>query len=130
MQQILRRIFQAVGRPGAPIGLDFWHLMEKLSAAIKAAGQDLSEYQLKFKKLLRTEYRGIEKIEIYLRTWAAEHAEEAEEAEGDEDAEGGEGAEDAEGSEEEVLEPLQSALTYIRNNREAMRYERLVKQHP
>ncbi len=51
MQQILRRIFQAVGRPSAPIVLDFWHLMEKLSAAIKAAGQDLSENQLEVQEI-------------------------------------------------------------------------------
>jgi hypothetical protein len=103
MQLMLKRIVAAAACPEAPIRIDFWHLIEKLGAAIRAAGREPSEFLPKFKKTLRQESRAIERIEVRLRTWAGDYAP------------------------QEVPEPLKEALTYIDNNRESMRYHELLE---
>jgi hypothetical protein len=102
MQQVLTRIFCALGRPDAPIGVDFWHLIEKLSDAVRATGREPADYLPDFKKTLREEFFGVERIEIYLRTWRLEH-------------------------DDDVPEALEEALTYIGNHRGRMRYQPLVE---
>ena len=103
MQQLLARIFLAVGRPDAPIGVDFWHLLEKVADATRAAGHEPADFLPAFKETLRQELVGIERIELYLRTWALAY------------------------DVNEVPEALEAALTYIENNRDRMRYQPLVE---
>jgi len=108
MQLLLTRVFQAVGRPEAPVSIDFWHLVEKLSDAVRSTDREPKEYLPEFRRRLKEEDAGVERVEMRLRTWKLDYL-----------------ADD--GGEDEVPEDLAAALTYIENNRDRMRYRPLIE---
>lgn len=78
--------------------VDFWHVIEKLAAAVVATGRKADTKLPAWKKKLKERDNAIEQIEIELRTWALDY--------------------------DDNLLPkgLYDALTYIENNRDRMRY--------
>ena len=76
--------------------IDFWHLMEKLAAAIAATGRQVKPKLASWRSKLKRDDKAIERIEVELRTWDLES--------------------------ESTPQALHDALTYIGNHRERMRY--------
>ena len=103
MQLLLTRVFQGAGRPDAPVSVDFWHLVEKLSGAVRSTGREPKEHLPEFRRTLKEEDAGVERVEMRLRTWRLDY------------------------SDDEVPEDLAAALTYIDNNRDRMRYRPLIE---
>lgn len=87
------------------IGLDYWHVIEKLAAAIKATERASSEWLPKFKAFLRTDERGAERVLMTLESWRVAH-----------------------GDERDPPEALTAAITYVKGNVDRMRYKRLLDQ--
>jgi len=76
--------------------VDFWHLVEKLSAAVTSTGRDAKTKLKAWKRKLKQDDSAIDRIEVELKTWALDFTCEP--------------------------EPLHEALTYIKNHRERLRY--------
>jgi len=93
----------ATDYPGAPRLIDFYHVIEKLSAAAKAylGADDASNVVSKWKLSLLNDDRAIDRIEWQIESWNAAHL-----RVGD-------------------TTPVHNALTYIANHREQMRYASL-----
>lgn len=83
------------------IAIDFWHVVEKVSKAVKATGRHAADWLPSFRKLLRHEECGAERVLLHLRSWELAF-------EGD-----------------EVPEALAAAITYLDGNADRMRYKRL-----
>jgi len=96
MQNILDRVFENVSAEA--IGLDFYHLIEKLSDAVKATGRDPTNYISGWKQELKTDDDAIETIEKQILEWLDET------------------------HEDDVPDGLYNAFTYISNNKTRMRY--------
>ena len=94
MQNMLDRVTRDVEVRAKMI--DFWHLMEKLAAAIEAVGRPVAPKLASWKQKLKADDRAIERIEVELRTWDVES--------------------------KRTPNALHEALTYIGNHRERMRY--------
>jgi hypothetical protein len=95
MQSILDQAVQ--GLPVCSQLVDFWHLIEKLAAALQAAGPADSSTLSRWKRCLLEDDAAIEAIEESLLRWKSR----------------------LRGS---PPEPLHNALTYIGNHRERLRY--------
>ena len=104
MQNILTRVFAAVGVLNAMVGVDFWHLIEKLSDAARAADHQPSDVLPSFKDALTKDPLGIEKVESTLKNWCSDD------------------------KEKDSPDALKAALTYITNHRERMRYHSMLSQ--
>jgi len=102
MQNMLDRI--TAGVPVEARLIDFWHLVEKLSAAVGATGRELDPKLGRWKKALLSDDKAVERIELELRTWALDY------------------------EEDEQPEGLHEALTYLENNRDRMRYASVRKR--
>lgn len=87
------------------IGLDFWHVVEKLAAAIKATDRASTDWMPKFKTFLRTDDRGAERVLMTLESWRVAYSDEV-----------------------DPPEALQAAITYVKGNVDRMRYKRLLDQ--
>ena len=85
------------------IAIDFWHVVENVSDAVKATGRDPVEWVPRFREWLRHKDKGAEHVLVVLRTWEAQWS----------------------GS---VPEGLSSAITYLDRNADRMRYKRLRDQ--
>lgn len=99
MQYMLDRTVGAFG-DDVEIAIDFWHVVEKVSDAVKATGRATSTWTPRIKEILLEQPRGVEAMLLHLRTWETEAAEGAPEA-------------------------LSDAITYLARNAERMRYKRL-----
>lgn len=88
---------------GVEIAIDFWHVVEKVSSAVKATGRNTTEWVPRFRDWLRTKDRGAEHVLLVLRTWEAQCL-------------------------GPVPEGLSDAITYLDRNGERMRYKRLRDQ--
>ncbi len=88
---------------GVEIAIDFWHVVEKVSDAVKATGRSTAEWVPRFRGWLRTKERGAEHVLLVLRTWETQWP----------------GA---------VPEGLSDAITYLDRNADRMRYKRLRDQ--
>lgn len=99
MQNMLDRITMDV--PVEARLVDFWHLVEKLSAALRATGRELDPKLGRWKKALLGNDSAAVKIELELRTWALDY------------------------EEDELPGALHEALTYLENNRDRMRYAKV-----
>lgn len=97
MQYLLDRIVADVPKVCAQM-VDFWHVIEKLSKAIAAAGWDVSSKLPQWRERLKNDDSAIDRILIELRTWALDY------------------------SERTVPEGLREALTYLENHGHRMRY--------
>ena len=80
-------------------GVDFWHTVEKLGAAVAAAGRPVAEKVDAWCDRLLEDDHAIERIGNELRTWALNY--------------------------EDVPQPLHAAITYIDNHADRMRYASL-----
>lgn len=96
MQSILDRATAGLAVTAALI--DVWHLLEKLGEAATASGEDAKAIVPRFRSALLANDGAIDDIEVEVRTWALRY------------------------KPEEVPEKLHAAATYIKNNRERMRY--------
>ena len=77
--------------------VDFWHLIEKLAAAVTATGRDTTDLLQRWKKKLKTAPNAIQRILLELRTWALDY--------------------------EQPPAALHQAITYLENNGDRMRYD-------
>ena len=84
-----------------PLSIDFWHVVEKVSDAVKATGRETSHWTPRLKSILRHQDRGPEQVLLHLRSWAT----------------GLDG--------KEVPQGLSDAITYLDRNANRMRYKRL-----
>lgn len=96
MQKMLDRALPP-GRPAVQL-LDYWHLTEKLSAAVKAVKGSPGKLWRDWKNDLKVDDHAIEGIEAKLQEWGSGYGP------------------------EELPEALHDALTYIENHRERLRY--------
>jgi hypothetical protein len=94
MQKLLDEVTEGLSVDARLI--DFWHLVEKLAAAIKAAGRDPKPVLKRWKKKLLNADSAVQQILIELRTWGLEY--------------------------EELPEALHQAITYLQNNGSRMKY--------
>jgi len=85
------------------IAIDFWHVVEKVSDAVKATGHDTAEWLPRFRQWLREKDNGPEHVLIVLRSWEVEWKGTPPEA-------------------------LSAAVTYLERNADRMRYKRLRDQ--
>jgi hypothetical protein len=83
------------------IAIDFWHVVEKVSGAVRATERDTAHWTPRFKAMLRHEERGAELVLLYLRAWELELPA------------------------HQVPEALSDAITYLDRNANRMRYKRL-----
>ena len=98
MQYILDRTVGAFDN--VEIAIDFWHVVEKVAAAVKATGQDTAVWLPRLRQWLRERDNGPEHVLIVLRSWLVELAGTPPEA-------------------------LMDAVTYLERNADRMRYKRL-----
>lgn len=96
MQSILDRV--TVNVPVEARLVDFWHLAEHLGEAIKSTGEEARDQLSDWKALLHERDDAIDIIEVDLKKRAENYAKDA------------------------VPGPLHSALTYVENRRERLRY--------
>ena len=101
MQYILDRTVGAFDN--VEIAIDFWHVVEKVAAAVKATGQDTAVWLPRLRQWLRERDNGPEHVLIVLRSWLVELAGTPPEA-------------------------LTDAVTYLERNADRMRYKRLRDQ--
>jgi len=83
------------------IHIDFWHLLEKLSAAIVATGRAPSEHLAQWRLKLLNDDGAIDAIDHTIRRWLCDY------------------------HEDDVPDALYDAFTYLDNNKERMRYATL-----
>ena len=76
--------------------VDFWHLVEKLAAAISSTGRDVPAKLAAWKAKLKEDDKAIEQIAVELRTWSLDYS--------------------------ELPSALHEAITYVTNNQGRMRY--------
>lgn len=81
--------------------VDYWHLIEKLAAAVTATGRDQGKHLPDWRRKLLTNDDAIENIDRILRTWMCDY------------------------HEDDVPDALYDAFTYLDNNAERMRYATL-----
>ncbi len=98
MQHILDRTIGAFDN--VEIAIDFWHVVEKVAAAVKATEHDTAVWLPRFRKWLLERERGPDAVLLVLRTWLIER----------------------DGTPPEAL---QDAVTYLERNADRMRYKRL-----
>ena len=101
MQHMLDRTVGAFDN--VEIAIDFWNVVEKVSAAVKATGRDTTEWLPRLRQWLREKTNGPEHVLLVLRSWVLEW----------------------EGSPPEALT---DAVTYLERNADRMRYKRLRDQ--
>ncbi|MCP3876921.1 MAG: ISKra4 family transposase [Sulfitobacter sp.] len=101
MQRILDRVLEL--HDVEAVVIDFWHVTEKLSAAIRATGRATKALLADWKLRLLNDDTAIDAIFAELSEWCSEYVE------------------------EELPEELHEAFTYLDNNRERMRYASLRK---
>lgn len=101
MQHILDRTVGSFDN--VEIAIDFWHVVEKVAAAVKATEHDTAVWLPRFRKWLLERERGPEEVLLVLRTWLIE----------------------LDGTPPEAL---QDAVTYLERNADRMRYARLRDQ--
>lgn len=102
MQYLLDRIVANVPKVDAQM-VDFWHVVEKLSKAITAAGRDVSSKLPQWRERLKSDDAAIDRILIELKTWAVPY------------------------SEKNIPDGLREALTYLENQGDRMRYASSLK---
>lgn len=96
MQNMLDRIVQD-GHVEAQ-GIDFYHVVEKLAAAIKATDREVKSKLLKWKKMLKKRSTAVRQILVELRTWALDY------------------------EEDDIPKGLHEAITYLTNNGDRMQF--------
>ena len=101
MQYMLDRTVGAFDN--VEIAIDFWHVVEKVAAAVKAMGHDTSVWLPRLRQWLRDRESGPEHVLLVLRTWLVE----------------------LKGTPPEALT---EAVTYLERNADRMRYKRLRDQ--
>lgn len=101
MQYMLDRTVGAFDN--VEIAIDFWHVVEKVAAAVKATGHDTSVWLPRLRQWLRDKESGPEHVLLVLRTWLVELKRTPPEA-------------------------LTEAVTYLERNADRMRYKRLRDQ--
>lgn len=99
MQYMLDRTVGAFG-DDVEIAIDFWHVVEKVSAAIKALGGEPAQWLPRLRRTLLEEEKGAERVAIILRSWTFQIDGPAPAA-------------------------LDEAITYLDRNADRMRYHRL-----
>jgi len=100
MQHMLDRTVGIFGGD-VEIAIDFWHVVEKVSDAVKATGRQTSHWTPHLKTILRHQDHGAEQVLLHLRSWAIEL------------------------NGEEVPKALSDAITYLDRNADRMRYKHL-----
>ena len=99
MQYMLDRTVGAFG-DDVEIAIDFWHVVEKVAAALKALGLSASDWLPRVRRTLLDDARGAERVCLILRSQAVE----------------------VDGP---LPEALTDAITYLERNADRMRYSRL-----
>lgn len=96
MQYMLDRTVGVFG-DDVEIAIDFWHVVEKIAAAVRALDLNSSNWLPRIRRMLLEEERGAERVCLILRSWEVE-------------------------LEGEVPEALTDAITYLDRNADRMRY--------